>query len=52
MRIDHIPLRSEGLERRKQFCANRFGARAGDGYVNPGKRFSYCPPSLDDGAAR
>ena len=37
MRIEHIALWTENLERFKQFYLTYFGAIAGDDYVNPAK---------------
>lgn len=50
MRIDHIALWTEDLERCKQFYVRYFGATAGPGYANPAKGFTSCFLSLGDGA--
>lgn len=49
MRIDHIALWTNDLERFKQFYASYFGATAGSGYVNPMKGFESCFLSFSDG---
>lgn len=50
MRIDHIALWTDDLERSKRFYVDYFGAQAGAGYRNPAKGFSSCFLSFDDGA--
>jgi lactoylglutathione lyase len=50
MRIDHIALWTNDLERCKRFYVSYFGATAGSGYTNPGKGFESCFLSFDDGA--
>lgn len=50
MRIDHIALWTDDLERCKQFYISYFGARAGAGYVNAKKGFESYFLSFADGA--
>jgi len=50
MRIDHIALWTNDLDRCKQFYASYFGARAGTGYVNTKKGFESYFLSFSDGA--
>ena len=50
MRIDHVALWTNDLERCKRFYASYFGAVAGSGYVNPSKGFESCFLSFTDGA--
>jgi lactoylglutathione lyase len=50
MRIDHVALWTEDLERCKRFYVSYFGAAAGSGYVNPGKGFESCFLNFRDGA--
>jgi lactoylglutathione lyase len=50
MRIDHVALWTQDLERCKRFYVDYFGARAGAGYVNPHKGFESCFLSVADGA--
>lgn len=50
MRIEHIALWTDDLERCKQFYVGYFGAVAGSGYVNPAKGFESCFLSFGDGA--
>ena len=50
MRIDHIALWTQDLERCKQFYACYFGAVVGANYVNPVKGFTSCFLSFSDGA--
>ena len=50
MRIDHIALWTNDLERCKRFYESCFGAVAGSGYVNPSKGFESCFLSFTDGA--
>ena len=49
MRIDHIALWTNDLERCKNFYVSYFGATAGSGYVNTGKGFESCFLSFADG---
>ena len=50
MRIDHIALWTNDIERCKRFYTAYFGATAGAGYANPGKGFESCFLSFADGA--
>jgi len=50
MRIDHVALWTNDLERCKQFYVSYFGAVAGAGYVNPAKGFQSCFLSFESGA--
>ena len=50
MRIEHIALWTQDLERFKRFYVAYFGATAGSGYVNPAKGFASCFLSFGDGA--
>jgi lactoylglutathione lyase len=50
MRIDHIALWTNDLERCKRFYAQYFGATAGTNYVNLKKGFESCFLSFADGA--
>ncbi|MBT3067510.1 VOC family protein [Rhodoferax sp. U11-2br] len=50
MKIDHIALWTNNLERCKQFYVSYFGATAGSGYTNPKKGFTSCFLSFIDGA--
>lgn len=50
MRIEHVALWTDDLERCKAFYTRYFGARAGAHYVNPAKGFESCFLSFDDGA--
>ena len=50
MRIDHVALWTNDLERCKQFYVSYFGAVAGAGYVNPAKGFESCFLSFESGA--
>ncbi len=50
MRIDHVALWTDNLERCKQFYVTYFGATAGSGYVNAAKGFESCFLSFTDGA--
>lgn len=50
MRIDHIALWTDDLERCKQFYVRYFGALAGNGYVNQSKGFESCFLSFKEGA--
>ena len=50
MRIDHVALWTDDLERCKQFYVSYFGATAGSRYVNPNKGFESCFLSFSDGA--
>ena len=50
MRIEHIALWTNDIERCKQFYTSYFGARAGAGYVNAKKGFESCFLSFADGA--
>ena len=50
MRIEHIALWTQDLERFKRFYVDYFGATAGSGYVNPAKGFASCFLSFGDGA--
>jgi lactoylglutathione lyase len=50
MRIDHVALWTNDLERCKRFYVSYFGAIAGKGYVNPTKGFESCFLSFSEGA--
>jgi lactoylglutathione lyase len=50
MRIDHIALWTDDLERCKRFYTGYFGAAAGADYVNPVKGFTSCFLSFSGGA--
>ena len=50
MRIDHIALWTDDIERIKAFYVSYFGATAGAGYTNPEKGFSSCFLSFSEGA--
>ena len=50
MRIDHIALWTDDIERIKNFYVSYFGATAGAGYTNPKKGFSSCFLSFAEGA--
>ena len=50
MRIEHIALWTDDLERCKRFYVTYFGAIAGAGYANPKKGFESCFLSFTDGA--
>jgi lactoylglutathione lyase len=50
MRIDHIALWTDDLERLKQFYVRYFAAEAGPAYVNPSKGFQSCFLSFKGGA--
>lgn len=50
MRIDHVALWTNDIERCKRFYTAYFGATAGTGYVNPKKGFESCFLSFADGA--
>jgi lactoylglutathione lyase len=49
MRIDHVALWTNDIERCKGFYGAYFGATAGAGYVNPKKGFESCFLSFADG---
>ena len=50
MRIDHVAIWTNDLERCKRFYVTYFGATAGRGYVNPKKGFESCFLDFDGGA--
>jgi lactoylglutathione lyase len=50
MRIDHVALWTNDLERCKRFYVTYFGATAGAVYTNPGKGFESCFLSFTGGA--
>ncbi|MDQ7955097.1 MAG: VOC family protein [Rhodocyclaceae bacterium] len=50
MRIDHIALWTDDLERCTRFYVAYFGAQAGAGYENKAKGFRSCFLSFDGGA--
>ena len=50
MRIEHIALWTNDIERCKAFYVTYFGARAGRGYVNSKKGFESCFLEFDGGA--
>jgi lactoylglutathione lyase len=50
MRIDHVALWTNDLERCKRFYVSYFGATAGSRYVNPAKGFESCFLSFSEGA--
>jgi lactoylglutathione lyase len=50
MRVDHIALWTNDIERCKRFYTAYFGATAGARYVNPKKGFESCFLRFSDGA--
>ena len=50
MRIEHIALWTDDIERCKQFYGTYFGAVAGAGYANMKKGFESCFLNFTDGA--
>ena len=50
MRIDHVALWTDDLERCKRFYVTYIGATAGSGYVNAATGFESCFLSFTDGA--
>jgi len=50
MRIEHIALWTDDIERCKRFYITYFGAVAGTGYANSKKGFESCFLSFTDGA--
>jgi len=50
MRIEHVAVWTDDLERLKRFYVSYFGASLGPRYVNPGKGFESCFLSFGDGA--
>lgn len=50
MRIEHVAIWTDDLERLKRFYAGYFGATAGAHYVNAAKGFESCFLSLGEGA--
>lgn len=50
MRIEHVALWTDDIERCKQFYVTYFGAVAGAGYANSKKGFESCFLSFSDGA--
>lgn len=50
VRIEHVALWTDDLERCKRFYVSYFGAVPGSGYVNPTKGFESCFLSFVDGA--
>ncbi len=50
MRIEHIALWTDDIERCKHFYVTYFGAVAGAAYVNPKKGFESCFLSFTEGA--
>lgn len=50
MRIEHIALWTDDIERCKRFYVTYFGAVAGAGYVNVTKGFESCFLNFTDGA--
>jgi lactoylglutathione lyase len=50
MRIEHIALWTDNIERCKRFYVTYFGAMASTGYVNVKKGFESCFLSFTDGA--
>jgi lactoylglutathione lyase len=50
VRIDHIALWTNDIERCKRFYVAYFGATVGAGYANPKKGFESCFLSFADGA--
>jgi lactoylglutathione lyase len=50
MRIEHVALWTNDLERCKQFYVSHFGAVPGAEYVNPAKGFESCFLSFSAGA--
>ncbi len=50
MRISHIAVWTQDIERLKEFYERHFGAKAGPRYVNPGRRFESYFLSFESGA--
>jgi lactoylglutathione lyase len=50
MRIEHLALWTDNIDRCVQFYVRYFGARAGDGYENPKKQFESRFLEFDEGA--
>ena len=50
VRIDHVALWTQDLDRLKGFYMGYFGAHAGPHYVNPAKGFESCFLSFSEGA--
>ena len=50
MRIEHVALWTDDLERLREFYVEHFGARAGERYENPARRFASYFLELDGGA--
>lgn len=50
MRIEHVALWTNDLERCKRFYGTYFGAIAGEKYINAAKGFESCFLSFGDGA--
>lgn len=50
MRIEHVAVWTNDLERLKEFYVQIFGARAGQKYINPRKAFASYFLSFDSGA--
>jgi lactoylglutathione lyase len=50
MRIDHVALWTNDIEKCKQFYVSYFAAVPGPRYVNPAKGFESCFLSFSDGA--
>lgn len=52
MRIDHIAIWCEDLERMREFYTTYFSCRAGEIYHNPRKQYSSYFLTFDDGSSR
>jgi lactoylglutathione lyase len=50
MRIEHIALWTDDIDRSIRFYVTYFGAKAGDRYINAAKGFESCFLSFSDGA--
>jgi lactoylglutathione lyase len=50
VRISHIAVWTQDIERLKEFYERHFGAKAGPRYVNPGRRFESYFLSFESGA--
>jgi lactoylglutathione lyase len=50
MRIEHVAIWTQDLDRCKRFYATYFGTAAGPNYTNPAKGFESCFLSFQDGA--
>lgn len=50
VRIEHIAVWTQHIERLKEFYQRHFGAKAGPRYVNPARQFESCFLSFASGA--